>query len=61
VSADRSTAEDEVESSAPENLEAMEVQQSAGLKRKNPDGEAGGLNQQGMRKKTSKFFGDSLR
>jgi hypothetical protein len=61
VSADRSTAEDEVESGAPENLEAMEVQQGAGLKRKNPDGEAGGLNQQGMRKKTSKFFGDSLR
>ncbi|KAJ7863041.1 hypothetical protein B0H14DRAFT_2575015 [Mycena olivaceomarginata] len=61
MSADRSTAEDEVESGAPENLEAMEVQQSAGLKRKNPDGEAGGLNQQGMCKKTSKFFGDSLR
>ncbi|KAF8196816.1 hypothetical protein K438DRAFT_1967820 [Mycena galopus ATCC 62051] len=30
-------------------------------KRKHPDGEEGGLNQQGRRKKTRKFHGDSLR
>ncbi|KAJ7905741.1 hypothetical protein B0H14DRAFT_2554196 [Mycena olivaceomarginata] len=61
VSAECSTVEDEAGSGIPDDFEAVDVQQSVGSKHKNPDGETGGLNQQGMRKKTSKFVGDSLR
>jgi hypothetical protein len=61
VSADHSTIGGEEESGVLGDFEVAEAQQNAGLKRKNPDGEMGGLNQQGMRKKTSKFFGNSLR
>ncbi|KAJ7810502.1 hypothetical protein B0H14DRAFT_2607274 [Mycena olivaceomarginata] len=53
VSTERSTIEDEVGSGIPDDFEAVDVQQSVGSKRKNPDGETGGLNQQGMRKKTT--------